>query len=544
MEPTFWQIIGARMMEEITTREAAAFAFSGTIPSYFIPVVVEPEVAPKAMLFKTAGITILRTCGLGLKMVSRVDSLILDKLNLSHGIVSRVMLYGAISYLTYKYCGVFRVAINFAKRVLIGPYSKMVSKFRAWKGWIKTEDVTHRVTDSSKRTLVLESMRTGSDEFPCIPNKYQATVGCIVDDVFQAVGGAHREYDYLVMPTHVIAAALTLSNKDTISIKGNQGILEVGYVSFEDIDTDISAAKLTEKEWSTVGLSKVSIEHEIDETIGERVSIQGISNKGTIGNLTHANDFGMVHYSGTTINGYSGGLYMKGSKTCGMHTCGGKINAGYSASYISMRLRDAYPDKSTEDDEEAKKRKGYSDSETWFEQQMQGKNAKHVRFDRTEEGRARLRIRGRYVSIKEDTLIKVCGNNWVETLGKDRFINPQHYDTYHQRQNESVSPAIARIVKDSVSTVNLIAADVAPQVFQIAPGVSSQKVAGVQSPPQGSVTKTHPSSNASSANAQQIIGDNSTVPLSKKQVNVLKMLARSQHKGKTISGLLLEATQN
>lgn len=184
--------------------------------------------------------------------------------------------------------------------------------------------------------VVLESLREGSQEMPKIRPKVQAVVGRVNGGVFELHGSAVRINEYLVVPAHVVSSALDDERK--IFVKGLQGVLSIGVEDFIQLDTDLMAVKLTEVQFSRIGIAICNICESIPER-GEWVDIVGVLDKGTVGKLTHdATCFGKAMYYGTTAAGYSGAPYMKGNQVVGIHCWGGRVNGGYSASFVKMLL--------------------------------------------------------------------------------------------------------------------------------------------------------------------------------------------------------------
>lgn len=182
--------------------------------------------------------------------------------------------------------------------------------------------------------LVPESIRAGSVETPSVRPKFQAVVGTLdADGTFTTLGCCVRMDDVLLIPEHVFA----LAGRE-LAIQGAQGILRMPDAVYEEIDVDIGFLSLTEREFSSIGISKVSVETVIP-TAGALVQISGVRDMGTMGPLyIDMQTFGRVIYEATTKAGYSGAAY-RSTKLYGIHTNGGQINAGWSAAYLKCALQ-------------------------------------------------------------------------------------------------------------------------------------------------------------------------------------------------------------
>lgn len=257
----------------------------------------------------------------------------------------------------------------------------------------------------SMRTC-FESVRSGSVEELLLPPKNQLLVGDVVAGEFQAVGCAVRMADWIVMPSHVFAAC------EAPCLKGRQHWIRMSKErDYLDLDTDLIAFKLTEKELSTIGVSCCSISHALPYT-GDFVQIVGAAGKGTTGVLRHdRNVFGRVMYDGTTVSGYSGAAYTSGNRLVAIHTNGGAVNGGYSASYIYSLLC-------------AHDRIKPEDSEDWLRNQFQ-KDKNRIRYDKrwNDLDEVRVEVGGRYAVVSRDAMARAFGVNWadeIDTWGEEK----------------------------------------------------------------------------------------------------------------------------
>lgn len=252
--------------------------------------------------------------------------------------------------------------------------------------------------DRNTKKNCFESLRSGSNEEPLLAPKFQALVGEMQAGEFNAVGCAVRMGRWLVMPSHVYAA----TEPRNTAIKGKQSWIRLGADrEYEDLDTDLIAFELTEKELSMIGVGLPSISHAMDPD-GAHVQIVGPAGKGTVGTLKQdVQVFGRVVYLGSTVAGYSGAAYTSGNSIVGIHTNGGAVNGGYSASYVYSLL--SRLDKNLINE----------DSDDWLRNQYQT-HKRTFRIDRRwhDLDDVRVEIGGRYAIVTRANMARAFGKDW------------------------------------------------------------------------------------------------------------------------------------
>lgn len=217
-----------------------------------------------------------------------------------------------------------------------------VGAYTCYKFWPKIKDafparkiktVLNLSTPLGSREYIHESVRDGSPELKLSAPRCQVAVGFYTEGVYKVHGNAIRLEDYLLVPDHVLqqeeAAHVRLSNGKFYDLKKAEEMLVV--------ETDVIAIKVSPTVMSQLGVQKVVLQHEHSEH-GIGVSVIGAQSLGTTGILTPGS-FGRVIYSGTTRGGYSGAAYMQGSRIVGIHMHGGKVNGGFSISYLWCCLK-------------------------------------------------------------------------------------------------------------------------------------------------------------------------------------------------------------
>lgn len=237
----------------------------------------------------------------------------------------------------------------FSKEVASNAFKVLLKGLKDFYNWFRGrfDDSKPKIDFTPAGTAFRgESVVIGSNEMDSPHRQGELFIGQN-DTVF---GKGCRLYNHLVMPEHVLEACktdsngkkiVTLSNpKDVrltkdftiVSMDGEERISEIGS-SIANIATDLVCVSLPDQIWSQLGISKANVGF-LDS--GTSVSITGIYARGTIGVLTpcFTSGFGQVRYGSTTLKGYSGALYMQGTKAIAMHLWGGNSNLGYAMDYI------------------------------------------------------------------------------------------------------------------------------------------------------------------------------------------------------------------
>lgn len=153
-------------------------------------------------------------------------------------------------------------------------------------------------------------------------------------------GSAIRVQNWLVAPYHVVVQDErigALVYKDS----RNATMIPIDSKKFIQLEGDLAAASLTEAQFSTLSLGKVStipFESETMATVCSSTKEPEMS----FGLINHDRSvFGGVVFDGSTRSGFSGSAYMIGNRLAGMHVGGGVMNYGLSSTYILAMLERA-----------------------------------------------------------------------------------------------------------------------------------------------------------------------------------------------------------
>ncbi|APG75742.1 hypothetical protein 1 [Shuangao sobemo-like virus 3] len=282
-------------------------------------------------------------------------------------------------------------------------------------------------TETSTR-IIQESIRAGSTESAANPPHFQCMIGYVDSGVFTAVGAAIRIHDVLVMPRHVYDQCM-----ERPAAYGNRTKNIVNLVNFEciDMDTDLIMVKTTKDALATIGMAIPSIQNCIP-IAGTNVNIVGIENAGTTGNLQLSEvNFGCTVYHGTTKPGYSGAAYFAGPRLVGMHSHGGPLNGGYSASFI-LAMVNHFLSKIPED------------SDKWLAQQFRA--GKEIKFDLgwgsldTE----RIQIGGEFHIVQKRSCVSAIGKDYGNHVNDDGYLKFKFDGQYQDYSDEDSSRGRAR----------------------------------------------------------------------------------------------------
>jgi len=188
----------------------------------------------------------------------------------------------------------------------------------------------------------LESAVIGSN-FTTVPRskipKVQVAVYSITREgtLSRYLGVATRIGDWLVVPQHVIAAEevislLSMASEPALSYK-------IGTEGFEPIEGDLSAMRMSEENFSKLGMVKASLATVEDASMSS-VTSSSKDPEVSFGILTHDTKvFGAMVFQGSTKGGFSGAPYMIGRQIAGIHLGGGVMNYGLNATYIQALLQ-------------------------------------------------------------------------------------------------------------------------------------------------------------------------------------------------------------
>jgi hypothetical protein len=188
--------------------------------------------------------------------------------------------------------------------------------------------------------MELESVRVNST-FKAVPRsripKVQAGIYSVDEKgkLVQYLGTVTRIDQWLLTAWH------TVCDHETIAILSNapEPIAHKFDVNkFEPIEGDLYGIRMEESMFSKLGLVKAKVAS-LDGPLVASITSSSKDPKISFGTLVHdAKLFGYVIYHGSTEGGFSGAPYMTGNQIAGLHSGGGQLNFGLSASYIQALL--------------------------------------------------------------------------------------------------------------------------------------------------------------------------------------------------------------
>lgn len=313
---------------------------------------------------------------------------------------------------------------------------KCFNKVKSWRA----KPITVVESVDLYKGNVMESRRDGSIEKNLSRPRFQFTVGTFDGNKYVVHGNGIRLDNWLIMPDHVYSSA----PEAFVKVSGKSGYLDLKTLElpYRMVDTDVLVLDCNEHEsiLSMMGLTKPVIQHEVPEN-GMYVSIVGPLGKGTTGNLRwQPNSFGVVEYDGTTLSGYSGAAYTKGDKLVGMHSFGGRVNGGFSISYLYATI---------------KYEMGILDEDTAefliSQFRMGNRIIEDKNFHSLDE--TRVSIKGRVHIMQRKNMYKAFGKDYNSSV-EQRSFKREYQDRDPDRQDEADFRLVASTVPLPTSTVS------------------------------------------------------------------------------------------
>lgn len=348
----------------------------------------------------------------------RVETPLFGALGLNQNLASRICFYGASGLIVYEAKKKFAAQTKGEKKE---SWLRMPGFFKYFK---RTVTVVSAVPESA--VVIQESVRAGSVETEQMRKNFSVLVGFKKGSEFHAVGNGLRIENFFVCPEHVVAAICAATGQDVeFWVKGKQGLLCLKVAELETLATDLTGMRLTDMQFSNLGLPVTSIHRKIAAS-GEKVTIHGISTKGTTGVLKTSPHFGYVTYSGTTCGGYSGGVYCVGNQVAGIHLSGGTVNEGLSASYVHSCIK--MHTGSVPEDSAA------------FMDGIKG-SGKKVRLGLIRDGYAQIEVDGEYHVVSAEKMTKHFGHDWFDNMDRITKRIPESQDFRNAGGSSKSKPA-------------------------------------------------------------------------------------------------------
>lgn len=306
--------------------------------------------------------------------------------------------------------------------------------------WVLSKIRGPRIVHKDEQGIVkMESTRAGSEEqnmsIPC----HQCGIAIVNDkSELEIIGCAVRFPELaLVGPDHVLAdnsVKYAVGRQGQISLEGKERIA---------LETDLAMIFLSEQEFSRIGMAMVKIGGL--PVIGSVVTVVNSKGFGTAAVLKRdASIFGRVCYAGTTVGGYSGAAYMSGAQMLGVHQFGGKVNGGYSASYLWAILRVAV-------------KQAPEDSDEWLMGQYKARNKIGYKVWGLDE--VAIDINGTFSVVTRSAMNRAFGAHWENDqgflyAGSERSYNDVTPEsTLSGESIDSLIPGASSIVEESQALV-------------------------------------------------------------------------------------------
>lgn len=227
--------------------------------------------------------------------------------------------------------------------IVAKPAYRVARQALGWRPPAKMDVSLANVTNHGSRA---ESRYAGSAETNMSMADGQVAVGHYGDNQFRVSGSGWRldlgPTECLITPCHVWEEVLARAG-DRVTLRGKTRDLEVkdSDVVRQEIFTDVLLIQLPPNTFARLGVSKASIVS-IDKKASAKIA--GPVGMGTMGYLSLSDRaFGMTHYEGTTLPGYSGAPYTVAGKIAAMHLRGSDTqngpNIGVSAQIIYVTAK-------------------------------------------------------------------------------------------------------------------------------------------------------------------------------------------------------------
>lgn len=146
----------------------------------------------------------------------------------------------------------------------------------------------------------------------------------------------------------IFTAYHVVENADEVRLVGPLSSLDMPANKFQQLESDVALYKMQPIEATRLGIGKAKLHPiAVSQASGLVVKVQAFGQR-TMGMVTPSEGFGLCHYTGSTIPGFSGAPYCVGNYVYGMHMAGtASNNLGFEAAYLYMLARKG--NESTED---------------------------------------------------------------------------------------------------------------------------------------------------------------------------------------------------
>lgn len=307
-------------------------------------------------------------------------------LSLSVEIAAGTLVLAPLAYAVYKAAAPsYRVA-----RLALG-----------WRPPSKLDVSPSNVTNHGSKA---ESRFAGSVETYMSMAVGQVAVGHYSDNEFRVSGSGFRmdlgPVECLLVPGHVWEEVVMRAG-DRVTLRGKSADVHLNDrdIQRQEIYTDVFLIQLPTNTFSKLGVGKPKIAS-LDKRSAAKLA--GPTGMGTLGTLSLSErSFGVTHYEGTTLPGYSGAPYTVAGDIVAMHLRGADTqngpNLGVSAQLLFVTAKKVLDLK-------------LEDSEEWLVDQV-NKRRKKMFIDQTwgHPDSMRVRIGNQFAIIEKDVIAAALG---------------------------------------------------------------------------------------------------------------------------------------
>lgn len=325
--------------------------------------------------------------------------------------------YRLLWYAAHLLSAIMLTWFSFIKARISSVASDVADIFRVPASTIAPDRKQVALTQDPDFGVVMESVRPNSPFTVFAATPSQVSLGKHSEEMFTAVGCGVRvripynDESYIVVPRHVFDVL-----DDCVSMVGKGGTIDFSKSRIDldgktldrpvlDIDTDVVAFRVTDRECSTVGASVAKVHVGLDVDSSAYCQVVGPKGLGSCAMVKPDNSlFGGYVYTGSTVGGTSGAAYMVCGSVLAIHLAGGNVNIGYSLrlAYVTLlHQRNQKPE----------------DSDEWIKQMV--KSGKRIFVDQNygHSDDVRIRTKGKYHIVSRTALAALANVPETEVSG-------------------------------------------------------------------------------------------------------------------------------
>lgn len=185
--------------------------------------------------------------------------------------------------------------------------------------------------------MVFESMQSGSEFVAASLPECQVPLHTLGMFKNSFLGFGLRVASYLVVPTHVVQSAM--GEQIVMSGKLAAGVVLSSSPVVSKVVADVTYFLVADEVWASLGIRTGKLIAGFEGVVSVVGKKEGsyVMSSGQVGKTQF---LGLLKYSGSTVRGFSGAAYTRGSCVVGMHTGGASdYNIGVSSAVIMREVK-------------------------------------------------------------------------------------------------------------------------------------------------------------------------------------------------------------